>query len=204
MSQTNSRDAKRARFGAQKTPAKPKGASPLVLIAGLVVVLAVLGGTIYALSRPAAAAEATAPAAQAGSSGELGVAAQAATQGHDPYPLIVAEAGTVRLPAARLDDGLAHFYTLMINGRAVEFFVVKDKSGTVRAALNACEVCFPAKLGYHQEGDEMICNNCGRRFPISQVGVVHGGCNPAPLSPTVEGGSIVIQESELADGLRLF
>jgi hypothetical protein len=46
MSQTESRDAKRARFGVQQTAAKPKGASPLVLIAGLVVVLAVLGSTI--------------------------------------------------------------------------------------------------------------------------------------------------------------
>jgi len=199
MSQTESRDAKRARFGARKS-AKPKGASPLVLVAGLVVVLAVLGGTLYALSRPSGQAAAASSSAAAGQE----LPAQAATQGHDPYPLLVAEAGAVRLPAAGLGDGLAHFYTVMVNGSPVELFVVRDQSGTVRAALNACEVCYPAKLGYHQEGDEMICNNCGRRFPISQVGVVHGGCNPAPLSPSVEGNSIVIQERELADGLRLF
>lgn len=199
MSQTESRDAKRARFGAQKAP-KPKGASPLVLVAGLVVVLAVLGGTLYALTRPSGQA-AAAPAANAAGQN---LPAQAATQGHDPYSLLSADAGVIRLPAASVDDGQAHFFTVMVNGRPVEFFVVKDQSGIVRAALNACEVCYPAKLGYHQEGDEMICNNCGRRFPISQVGVVQGGCNPAALSPTVEGDWISIQESELADGLRLF
>jgi uncharacterized membrane protein len=165
----------------------------------MVVVLAVLGGTIYALSQPSATA-----AAQSSNAADQDLPAQAATQGHEPYPLIAADAGVVRLPVASVDDGLAHFFTLMVGGRPVEFFVVKDESGTVRAALNACEVCFPAKLGYHQEGNEVVCNNCGRRFPISQVGVVHGGCNPAPLIPVVEGDSIVIQESELADGLKLF
>jgi len=200
MNQTESRGAKRARFGAKQNRAKPRGASPLVLIAGLVVVLTVLGGTIYALSRPSA----TAVAAPSSNAADQDLPAQAATQGHEPYPLITADAGVVRLPVASLGDGLAHFFTLMVGGRPVEFFVVKDESGTVRAALNACEVCFPAKLGYHQEGNEVVCNNCGRRFPISQVGVVHGGCNPAPLSPVVDGDSIVIQESELADGLSLF
>ncbi|HNS52503.1 MAG TPA: DUF2318 domain-containing protein [Anaerolineae bacterium] len=200
MTQTGSRDAKRARFGLEKKTPKPKGASPLVLVAGLAVVLAVLGGTLYALSRPAGRAAAAPLAGDAGKEQPV----QAATQGHDPYPLLSAEEGVVRLPAAALADGVARFCTVMVNGRAVELFVVRDGSGAIRAALNACEVCFPGKLGYHQEGEEMVCSNCGRRIPVSQVGAVHGGCNPAPLSPAVEGDSIVIQASELVDGLRLF
>ncbi len=205
MSQTVSRDAKRARFAGQKKKEKARGASPLVLIAGLVVVAALLGGSIWALSRPSAtAAASTDTTAKAGTSDTQSVPVQAATQGHDPYPLIAAENGAVRLPVASLDDGLAHFFTLMVQGRPVEFFVLKDKDGTVRAALNACDVCYPAKKGYHQEGDEMVCNNCGRRFPINQIGLVHGGCNPSPLNPAVDGSSVVIQESELTAGLSMF
>jgi len=207
MSQTESRDAKRARFAKQKT-AKPGGASPLVLIAGLVVVLALIGGTIFALSRPSAsnasASSNPSTAAQATTAEKQDLPVQAATQGHEPYPLILAENGAVRLPVATLDDGQAHFYTLMVQGRPVEFFILKDKSGTVRAALNACDVCYPAKKGYHQEGVEMVCNNCGRRFPINQIGLVHGGCNPSPLNPAVDGSTVVIQESELAAGLSMF
>jgi hypothetical protein len=205
MSQTVSRDAKRARFEGQKKKEKPRGASPLVLIAGLVVVAALLGGSIWALSRPSGtAAASTDTAAKAGASDTQSVPVQAATQGHDPYPLIAAENGAVRVPVATLDDGAAHFFTLMVQGRPVEFFVLKDKDGTVRAALNACDVCFPAKKGYHQEGDEMVCDNCGRRFPINQIGVIRGGCNPSPLSPAVDGSSVVIQESELTAGLSMF
>lgn len=207
MSQTVSRDAKRARFAKQKK-AKPGGASPLVLIAGLIVVLALIGGTIFALSRPpasnAAASSNPAAAAQPGTTEKQEVPVQAATQGHEPYPLILAENGAIRLPVATLDDGLAHFYTLMVQGRPVEFFVLKDESGTVRAALNACDVCYPAKKGYHQEGNDMVCNNCGRRFPINQIGLIRGGCNPSPLNPAVDGSSVVIQESELTAGFSMF
>jgi hypothetical protein len=205
MSKTESRDAKRARFAGQTKKEKVRGASPLVLMAGLAVVLALLGGTIWALARPSASAAATADtAAQSGTSQQQDVPVRAATEGHAPYPLVVTDKGTVRLPAADLDDGLAHFFTLMVRGRPVEFFVIKDQSGTIRAALNACEVCFSAKKGYQQQGDEMICGNCGRRFPINQIGVIHGGCNPSPLKPAVEGTTVVIQESELVNGLSLY
>ncbi|MEM3554980.1 MAG: Fe-S-containing protein, partial [Candidatus Micrarchaeaceae archaeon] len=60
------------------------------------------------------------------------------------------------------------------------------------AAFNACDVCYPARKGYHQEGDVMVCNNCGRRFPTNQINIVRGGCNPAPLERAVDGDTLVI------------
>ncbi len=130
--------------------------------------------------------------------------ASPATQGHDPYPLVAAEDGAVRLPLSTFDDYKAHFYTYMVNGRPVEFFVVKSQDGVVRAAFNACDVCFQAKLGYRQEGDVMICNNCGRRFPTDQINEVQGGCNPSPLTRTMSGDSIIILDTDLAQGLSFF
>ena len=103
--------------------------------------------------------------------GSQGLLVSAATQGHDPYPLVVAEDGVVRLPLSTFDDYEAHYYTYMHEGQPIEFFVLKSKDGVVRAAFNACDVCFAAKKGYTQDGDEMICNNCGRRFPADQINV---------------------------------
>jgi uncharacterized membrane protein len=74
----------------------------------------------------------------------------------------------------------------------------------VRAAFNACDVCFPAKKGYHQEGDEMVCNNCGSRFPADQINEVRGGCNPSPLERMVESDTLVIQEQDIIAGLGYF
>ena len=92
-----------------------------------------------------------------------------------------APSGDVTIPVAQVNDGKAHFYSYDAGGTTVKYFVLADKNGKVRAALDACEVCFAQKKGYHQEGDTMVCNNCGKVFPSDQINVITGGCNPIPL-----------------------
>jgi uncharacterized membrane protein len=185
----------------------------LVLVVGVAIVLALIGGMIFFLTRsPAAASDSSTPVAASGDSAQLdsartgsqGLLVKAATQGHDPYPLAVAEDGAVRLPVSTFDDYQAHFYTYMHEGRPIEFFVLKSNDGVIRAALNACDVCFSAKKGYTQDGDEMVCNNCGRRFPANQINEVQGGCNPSPLNRAVEGDTLIIQVEDLVNGLGYF
>ena len=210
--QDPSRETKRARFSqGSDAPQKAGGASPLVLVLGLVVVLAILGGAILAFTRSAPAASAAAAsdaeavsAPESAPVGSEGLLVKAATFGHDPYPPVQAADGAVRLPLATFDDYQAHFYTYMHEGKPIEFFVLKSKDGVVRAAFNACDVCFPAKKGYHQEGDEMVCNNCGNRFPAAQINEVRGGCNPSPLDRTVEGESLVIRVNDITTGQSYF
>jgi hypothetical protein len=204
---TASRTAKRARFAGQKE--KAGGASPLVLIAGLFIVVAIMGGVAFALTRPSptAAEPAASPSLTELSSyrtGSQGLLVSAATHGHDPYPLVVAEDGAVRLPLSTFDDYKAHHYTYMHEGRPIEFFVMKSKDGVVRAAFNACDVCYGSRKGYTQDGEDMICNNCGRRFPADQINVVHGGCNPSPLARVVDGDTLVILAEDIVAGLGYF
>ena len=115
-----------------------------------------------------------------------------------------APGGDVTLPVAQVSDGKAHFYTYDAGGTTVKYFVLASKDGTVRAALDACEVCYPQKKGYHQEGDTMVCNNCGKVFPSAQINVVTGGCNPIPLKRTVNGDNLVIAASSLQAGQQYF
>jgi hypothetical protein len=214
---------KRARFAPEEKKGQ-RGASPLVLVGGILIVLLLIGGAVIALPRlsPSASAGQVGSATDAGSApalepattnpsapqgsaaGQIAGPVSPATQGHDPYPLVAATDGAVQLPLSTFDDYKAHFYTYMVNGRPVEFFVVKSQDGVVRAAFNACDVCFQAKLGYRQEGDVMICNNCGRRFPTDQINAVQGGCNPSPLTRTISGDSVIILGTDLAQGLSFF
>jgi hypothetical protein len=197
---STSRAAKRSRF-ASSEGSKPGGASPLILIAGVVVALILIGGAIFALSRPSpAAGEAAAPQQASAAAGSEVWMVSAATIGHEPYPQVVAEDGVIRLPLSTFDDYKAHHYTYMNQGHPIEFFVLKSKDGVVRAAFNACDVCFASKKGYTQDGDEMICNNCGRRFPADQINVVHGGCNPSPLERSVDSDYLVIPEEAIIAG----
>lgn len=205
--ETSTRAAKRARFSGQES--KSRGASPLVLIAGLALLLVLIGAVAIVLTRPAPTVAETAGSPSAPDLADLGSGSQgllvsAATHGHDPYPLVVAEDGVVRLPLSTFDDHKAHHYTYMHEGRPIEFFVLKSRDGVVRAAFNACDVCFASKLGYTQDGDEMICNNCGRRFPANQINVVHGGCNPSPLDRSVDDDTLVIEEKDIIAGKGYF
>ena len=206
--QPSSRAAKRARFDEQQKKGT-SGASPLVLIAGIVVVVALIGGAVFALTRPQALAEEPSTSVdfaelESYRTGNQGLLVKAATLGHDPYPLVEAEDGVIRLSLATYDDYKAHHYTYMHEGHPIEFFVLKSKDGVVRAAFNACDVCYPAKKGYTQDGDHMICNNCGRRFPADQINVVQGGCNPSPLIRSVEGDTLIIDAEDIIAGAGYF
>lgn len=202
------RERKRARFQAQP-PTSPRRKSPVLWIVGAALVLMAAGGAIRTFGKSPAGAISAPASESAASTGSLSQkpavsSAKAATVGHAPYPLVEAVNGVVRLPLATFDDRQAHHYTYMHNGRPVEFFILKSADGIVRAAFNACDVCYPFKKGYHQEGDEVVCNNCGRRFPSNQINVVQGGCNPSPLNRTVDGDQLIIQASDIQDGLKYF
>lgn len=110
----------------------------------------------------------------------------------------------VRIPVKDIDDGKAHYYVYMGDKTEIKFFVIKSSDGVLRAAFDACDVCFLAKKGYSQDGEFMICNNCGKRFHSSQINVVEGGCNPAPLHREMVGGNLVIKIEDILPGARFF
>lgn len=112
--------------------------------------------------------------------------------------------GEVSIPLAEL-SGKAIFYDYISeDGRKARFFAMKSSDGVYRAALDACDVCFAAKKGYYQNGDDMVCKKCGNRFPSAQINEVHGGCNPVGINRKVEGDRLVIKASELGNGSRYF
>jgi uncharacterized membrane protein len=110
----------------------------------------------------------------------------------------------VRLPVAQFDDGKARHFDYKHGKLTIRYFVIKSADGVLRAAFDACDVCWPAGKGYAQEGDVMVCRNCGRRFASVSVNEVKGGCNPAPLERRVENGMLVIRVSDILEGKTFF
>jgi uncharacterized membrane protein len=117
---------------------------------------------------------------------------------------VQASQGKVSIPVTDVSDGKAHYYRFDVDGRPVNFFLLKSHDGAFRAALDACDVCYKSLKGYRQEGDDMVCNNCDQKFSSDQINVVKGGCNPAPLTREVVDGQIVLLERELRAGLSYF
>jgi uncharacterized membrane protein len=110
---------------------------------------------------------------------------------------VVETADAVRIPLKALDSGKALFLSLESEGRQLHYFALKSRDGAYRAALDACDVCFQSNRGYRQEGDLMVCNNCGQTFPTNRIGEIKGGCNPHPLARRIEGQVLVIGKADI-------
>ena len=106
--------------------------------------------------------------------------------------------GKLEIPVASVNDGKAHHYQVQADdGTMVSFFVLKSADGVLRAAIDSCDVCYRSGLGYYQEGDNMVCKNCGQKFASNKINVIKGGCNPAPLDRTVIGDKLVINMRDI-------
>ncbi|WP_253288444.1 DUF2318 domain-containing protein [Blautia sp. MSJ-19] len=76
----------------------------------------------------------------------------------------------------------AAFYPIEVDGTEMEVIAVKDAEGIIRTAFNTCQICYDSGNGYYkQEGDKLVCQNCGNSFTMDQVGETAGGCNPYPI-----------------------
>lgn len=102
----------------------------------------------------------------------------------------------------------ASYFDYDADGTTVEVFAVKASDGTVRLALNTCQVCNGSPYAYfEQEGDEFICQNCKNRFASTDVGQESGGCNPVPITGetyTRQDGTITVPASFLEENAFRF
>lgn len=135
-------------------------------------------------------------------SGQAGTAAPSATEA------AAQGAGALAIPVADLSDGAAHFYSQKEDGIDVEVVAARLPDGSIRTAFNACQVCYDSGKGYYkQEGGQLVCQNCGNRFALDQVGLSAGGCNPTPIGEgyrASDGTTITISQDVLKQGEALF
>ncbi len=82
-----------------------------------------------------------------------------------------------------------------MNGTVIRFLVIHKTNGDYATALDACQIC--GTSGYRQEGQNVICRNCGAAIYVPSIGD-SGGCNPIAVKSQVEGGEVIVDLSALA------
>ncbi|MDR1193826.1 MAG: DUF2318 domain-containing protein [Peptococcaceae bacterium] len=119
----------------------------------------------------------------------------------------IKEGETLTIQVADISD-TAKFYPIEIDGTAMEILAVKAPDGTIRTAFNTCEVCYDSGRGYYkQDGDALVCQNCGNRFKTSQVEARSRGCNPWPIfagDKVVTDETITISYDFLSEATQVF
>jgi uncharacterized membrane protein len=112
---------------------------------------------------------------------------------------------TVVIPLSAVTETVLH-YEYDVSGTKVKYFAVRGSDGVVRTAFDACEVCYGAGKGYSQVGSDVLCNNCGLRFKIDELGEKNKGtgCWPAHIPNEIKGDQVVIKKADLEAGAYLF
>ncbi len=107
-----------------------------------------------------------------------------------------ATGGQVEIPVSDLVDANLHFYTADANGTLLRFLVIRKGNGDYAVALDACQIC--GWSGYRQQGQNVICRNCGAAIYVPSIGQA-GGCNPVAVKARVDAGKILVDLSALAN-----
>jgi hypothetical protein len=123
---------------------------------------------------------------------------------HVQYTPVIAENGEVKVQLSALQGSTASYFVYNADGKDLKFIALRASDGTVRVSLDACQACYHAKLGYRQNGEAMICNNCGMRFKSTDVGRITGGCSPIPLKNSQDGKTLTVKVKDLEEGAKYF
>ena len=79
----------------------------------------------------------------------------------------VTSGNALSIPTDELSEN-AEFYPVDVDGTEMEVIAVK--------------ICYDSGKGYYkQEGDKLVCQNCGNSFTMDQVGEISRGCDPWPI-----------------------
>ena len=102
----------------------------------------------------------------------------------------------------------AKFYPYKVGNTNMEVMAVKAQDGSIRTALNTCQVCYDSGKGYYeQQGNELVCQNCRNKFKIEQIEKEKGGCNPVPImkeNKQEDGEKITISKEFLSQSKHYF
>jgi uncharacterized membrane protein len=109
--------------------------------------------------------------------------------------------GEVRVPLSQVQDGDLHRFQANENGVEIRFWLYQKPDGKIATVFDACEIC--GAVGFYRSSTGVVCKNCAAPINPQSVGMA-GGCNPVPLKAEETTDAVIIRESDVAAGGRMF
>ena len=92
--------------------------------------------------------------------------------------------GDVVINEAEISEEVSFLEYKTTSGVTVGLLAVRASDGTVRTALDTCQVCNGSPYAFFTQKDNAVqCQNCGNIFSLDMIGQERGGCNPIPIMP---------------------
>ena len=110
---------------------------------------------------------------------------------------------SAEISVKNLLDKQPEFYSVNIEGRNINFFVVLIK-GEVQSYFNACITCAPKKLGFRAKDGYVTCGACNVSYPVDSLKDGIGNCFPIKLKGTRADDKYVLKKEDLMEGWKYF
>jgi len=120
----------------------------------------------------------------------------AACSRHPSYPETAKIGNDAAIDIASLKQSTPEFFTYHYKRKKVNFFVM-NIDGKILSFFDACERCYPKKLGYRFDNGSVVCRSCNIRFPLSEIEKGIGSCFPIKLEGHIADGKYLIPVSNL-------
>ena len=119
-----------------------------------------------------------------------------------PAVEVFAEENSVDVDLEQIKDGHLHRFVYRAStGESVRYIVILKGGSAYGVGLDACEIC--GATGYYERDNQVICKLCDVQMNKATIGT-RGGCNPIPISYSIEGGKLKVPQSELEKNARIF
>ncbi len=129
------------------------------------------------------------------------------TSSDTAVPATLNDNGDVVIQVADITEK-ATFLSYDEGGTAMGLLVVKASDGTIRTALDTCQICNGSPYAYFtQQDDKFQCQNCGNIYSVDMIEQERGGCNPVPImtdEKTVTETEIIIPSQLFEDNAERF
>ncbi|MBI5639980.1 MAG: DUF2318 domain-containing protein [Nitrospirae bacterium] len=119
------------------------------------------------------------------------------------YPQAPFDGKSVSIDIRKLGENKPVFYTFLSGQKKINYFVVR-LDNSVQSYFDACAKCFPKRLGYRLDGQEVYCMACDVRYSIHELKDGLGSCYPIKLDGRAEGDLYIINKQSLLQGGKYF
>ena len=112
--------------------------------------------------------------------------------------------GDILINANQITE-VATFHNYEFEGLTIQLIAVKASDGTVRVVFNTFQSCNPDENAYFvQEGDYIVCQTCGTRIKIDNIGSKGVVCSPFYIPDEYKNndGSNIIISKQYVEGFK--
>lgn len=112
-------------------------------------------------------------------------------------------AGMIIINTMSMEEGRPEFFTITVDGKRVDFFVIKLE-GSVASYLDACPECYKYGKGFQVEDSYIRCRHCNEGYPLTSLRTGIGGCYPMPLEGKLDNGMYYISLEKIREVTKYF